>query len=336
MEIEKVKANSLYKTLAQPNGVAHITGDITISHLKVVMGIVGFLQNEIRMKLSPKIDWQNRYQNSAEIHYRIPINYKQLGILSNNKSNFIQTLEVLRTVSCVIPIQSKKVNLSRVIYHFTGLISAYEVEPGSEIIMLIVPGIVINRLLLVEEGYCSYDMPTALRFKSVYSLKLYWITCAWANKAGFRVRISRLREILGLDDSYKRSDHFKRILNTAKTEISNYTPFRIDYTIHDKEYVSFFIKKKVKDSGKKQGDIDNRMWNLIKMAGGTDTLGVRLHELVPPEWQEAFLTPFTEVAIKICNHKVNVRNVDKYIIGTAKNWLSYRGVNLETMREADG
>ena len=81
-----------------------------------------------------------------------------------------------------------------------------------------------------RKGFRRYELQTALKLKSTYSLRLYKLVSEQHDINYLDFQISELKKMLGVADKYARTrDFFVKVLEPAKAELDKISPWSFSY-----------------------------------------------------------------------------------------------------------
>ncbi|WP_456391214.1 replication initiation protein [Hydrogenimonas sp.] len=85
-------------------------------------------------------------------------------------------------------------------------------------------------MLQLKEQFTKYRLENILRFKSVYSIRMYELAKSWEARGGFEISVDDLRKMFGLEGKYKLYADLKRkIIERSLKEINSLSDIRISY-----------------------------------------------------------------------------------------------------------
>ena len=85
-------------------------------------------------------------------------------------------------------------------------------------------------LLQLKEQFTKYRLENILKFKSVYSIRMYELAKSWEAKGVFEISVEDLRKIFGLEGKYKLYNDLKRyVLERSLKEINSLSDIRLSY-----------------------------------------------------------------------------------------------------------
>lgn len=109
-----------------------------------------------------------------------------------------------------------------------SIIANPKIKKYSDTVTFVVDGMINNAFLNFSKGYKKYELKTAMKFESVYSMRLYEIISG--QKQPITYTIEALKSMFGISDKYKNVNDFKkRIIDTAKKELDKCSPYTFDY-----------------------------------------------------------------------------------------------------------
>lgn len=85
-------------------------------------------------------------------------------------------------------------------------------------------------LLQIKKQFTKYRLENILRFKSVYSIRLYELAKSWEDVGGFTISVDELKQMFGIENKYRLyGDLKRRVLERAKKEINSLTDVSVSY-----------------------------------------------------------------------------------------------------------
>jgi len=85
-------------------------------------------------------------------------------------------------------------------------------------------------LLQLKEQFTKYQLENILKFKSVYSIRLYELAKSWEARGDFTVSVVEIRDVLGIGDKYKLYNDLKRyVLERSIKEINALTDIKLSF-----------------------------------------------------------------------------------------------------------
>jgi hypothetical protein len=113
------------------------------------------------------------------------------------------------------------------IWFYTAIIEHPKVDKGTGIATFHVYDPVWRAALDFTKGYRKYELVTAMKFKSVYSMRFYELMSGQTKPLFVPLEgPTGLRERFGLQGKYKLTADFKRkVLDIAKKELDEYSPY---------------------------------------------------------------------------------------------------------------
>lgn len=122
---------------------------------------------------------------------------------------------------------------------------------------------VVPLITRLEEHFTKYEAKQVAHLTSKYATRLYELLIAWREVGKTPIfELQQLRKNLGVeDDEYQRMHHFKsRVLETAITQINEYTDIKATYEQHKKGRTitgfSFKFKQKVQPKIETKRDLN--------------------------------------------------------------------------------
>lgn len=85
-------------------------------------------------------------------------------------------------------------------------------------------------LLQLKEQFTKYRLDNILKFKSVYSIRMYELAKSWEARGEFTISVEDLRKMFGLEGKYKLYGDLKRkVVERAIREINKLTDIELSY-----------------------------------------------------------------------------------------------------------
>jgi len=192
--------------------------DYTEVQKNIMYQIIGFLQD----KMSSEAIQENLL---GETEVKIPLkvldpnrNYKR--IIQASKGMINKPIEY-----SVRADGGKKKDI------LTTLISTVIHEQGGEDVMMVIPSAAIPVFCFLGDGWTPFRKTLAIGLRSVYAKRMYELCCQWENKGGFQKKLSELRKILVIPDSYKNANIKQRILDKVKEQLKESEDLYYEYTL---------------------------------------------------------------------------------------------------------
>ena len=321
-------------TLYQVNGIAYMEADLKLAHLRILIVIIGHLQQAIRFKISrhkpgtsvPKsLLPQEGPLTTRGQTARLCIDVAEFRLYPRNGGRLREYLQELQDISIAFPVYGRD-DLSTV-HVFQGIIAGYSFPAYSKSVEIYLQERMVHRLLLTEEGYTSYSRQAAITSTNKYTVRLYWLICSWRHKGGFAMKLPTFRRILSLEKSYSRYDNIVgRILNPSGQELRERFPIWFLYKAYgsgEDRLLVFKIRTRVAPGQEEQErrSVWDACFHLLHSAGASQSA---LDEIFPQvEYED--LKPFLNKVISLCNYTKELRpaprNVTSYIRTSMQAWL---------------
>ena len=248
---------TVHDELYLANGVAYIEADLKLVHLRILITIIAHLQRAFKHRISHRI--RNAPQTLPSGHPQtFPTSHPRIGVhplpapgpltaagktrvlhipLSafsmgrKNSAKLRLYLSELQSVRIDFPVSKSQPLLQR---QFQGLLAGYSFPAYARSVEILLPEDLTWRLMLTEDGYTSFSHEGALSIRNKYTVRIYWLLCAWRNRGGFVMRLADLRRILCLSSAYNRIDNLiARVLAPAESELQSQFPIWFHYRIYN-------------------------------------------------------------------------------------------------------
>ena len=114
------------------------------------------------------------------------------------------------------------------VWESTQIILDVKITKGTGMVSFGVHNNIWNAMLDFTKGYRKYELVTAMQFDSVYAMRMYEILSG--QKRPLTFSFEELRKMFGVEDKYKKIDHFKkRVLGVAKEELDEKSPYSFNF-----------------------------------------------------------------------------------------------------------
>ena len=113
------------------------------------------------------------------------------------------------------------------IWQYTSIISSPKINKIKGSVVFQVADDIWRCLLDFTKGYRKYELITAMGFKSVYSMRMYELMSG--QKRPLEFTFEDLKQRFKLKDKYSKVNDFKRVLDIAKKELDESSPYSFNY-----------------------------------------------------------------------------------------------------------
>lgn len=341
------------------NGVAYIEGDLKLSHLRILITIIAHLQRSIQHRISYKGKTPDKIlpatgpmtSSGKSRTLTIPLSAFSLGY--NNSSKLRSLLTELEDIRIIFPPSKAQSALQQ---RFQGLIADYSFPTYARDVVLHLPEDLTWRLLLTEDGYTTFSRKEVITLTNKYTVRLYWLICAWRNRGGFVMRLSELRRILCLSRAYSRLDNLiARVLAPAESELQSRFPIWFHYRfytsntapiIHPTEHqgsgnslfksedqnntpepgrmIVFKIHLRVTDEqrSREMAAAWDYCFNLMASIGARQDTLRDIFARLDYEDIRPFMEKLSEIVTYIRTHSTTIQNPDRYILSILTPWFT--------------
>lgn len=115
------------------------------------------------------------------------------------------------------------------VWESISIIQSPKIKKNSSVLSFRVDARVYEALLDFSKGYSKFELITAMRFESVYSMRFYELISG--QKRSITYSIHKLKSIFCLEDKYKLTADFKRfVLDVARKELFEKSPYSFEYS----------------------------------------------------------------------------------------------------------
>ena len=295
------------------NGVTYIEGDLKLMHLRILLAIMAHLQRAIQYKISHRRRPPDQLLPPDRV-ISIPVSSIVIG--KKKTSRLRSYLQELCTCPVIFPEQ----------HAFSGLIAGFDFPMYAKTISISLPKELMGRLLLTKEGYTCVSYSGSTMLTNKYTVRLYWLICAWRNRGGFVISVSEFRRILCLSSSYSRFDNIvSRILAPSEKELESRFPIWFRYRLYDTDdarKLVFKIHLRISEDERKKAMSTawDYCFNLLSSAGAHLTTIQDIFARLDYE----DLRPFTEKLHSLTTHirTHRIAAPDRYIRTVMDTWFS--------------
>ena len=197
-------------TIIQPNRVTYARYDFSATQQNILYNIICRIQNEI--------DYDSRMNQTLFNEMVLEIPLKELDSNRNYKYIFGEA-EKLREKHMRFTYKDEK---GRPTYVSTSCLSTIEHTRGTEVVRIYIPAKATSALAYIGEGFTRYQLAIALSLRSKYSKRIYELCCRWKDKMKFSIKIADLRELLTIQNSYKRMGELKKhVLDVVQKDLQS-------------------------------------------------------------------------------------------------------------------
>ncbi|MBQ6952833.1 MAG: replication initiation protein [Bacteroidales bacterium] len=313
------------------NGVAYIEGDLKLSHLRILITIIAHLQRAIQHRISYKGKTPETILPAAgpmtvagkSRTLTIPLSAFSLGY--NNSSKLRSLLTELEDVRIIFPPSKTQSALQ---HSFRGLIADYTFPAYARTVELYLPEDLTWRLLLTEDGYTTFSQKEVITLTNKYTVRLYWLICAWRNRGGFVMRLSELRRILCLSRAYSRLDNLiARVLAPAESELEERFPIWFHYRFYQQEdsrMIVFKIHLRVsaEQRSKDMAAAWDYCFNLMASIGARQDTLRDIFARLDYEDIRPFMEKLGEIVTYARTHSATIQSPDRYILSVMDTWFA--------------
>lgn len=115
-------------------------------------------------------------------------------------------------------------------YKSDGIIFKVRINKYSHSVSFFITEWIYQTLMDFSKGYRKYELATAMKFESVYSMRFYEL---FSNqKTPINYSIESLKEIFGLENKYKLTTNFiNKVIIPAKKELDKCSPYTFHYDL---------------------------------------------------------------------------------------------------------
>ena len=173
------------------------------------------------------------------------------------------------------------------------------------------------RLLLTEDGYSTFSQKEVITLTNKYTVRLYWLICAWRGRGGFVMRLSELRRILCLSRAYSRLDNLiARVLAPAESELQSRFPIWFHYRFYQQEdnrLIVFKIHLRVSEEqrSKEMSAAWDYCFNLMASIGARQDTLRDIFARLDYEDLRPFMEKLGEIVTYIRTHSATIQTPDR-------------------------
>lgn len=216
----------------QSNVVLLARQDLNLYEKRILIRIIQSFQKYARFKLdSIKADKWN-FQIQEELFNEQAIFTFQLKDLDddNNYGRVKLALKKLRDRGIFAQYKDHKNNKIEL---YTGIIENWK-SINQSTIEVGINTTLYNMLLDFKDGYTKLMLSAAIKFTSVYTIRLYELISKWKEVGTFEISLEEFRRFSNTLDKFSKIDHLKqKVLNHAKQELDTSTETDLRFTYED-------------------------------------------------------------------------------------------------------
>jgi len=156
-------------------------------------------------------------------------------------------------------------------------------------------------LLQLKENFTKYQLENVLSLSSFYAIRIYELCKQYEKIKERMIEVEKLKEILKIQDKYKKYNHFKeKVLEIAKREINEKTDINISFeeikTGRKVTSIKFLIEKKEKEIEKVENKIDFEIEDIDKFK---DLEDIKYFEDIPKKKVVKINKEYSEEVLKL-------------------------------------
>ena len=320
--------------MIQVNGVAYIEGNLKLTHLRILMTMISYLQTALQYKIARRRRSHNIPENllpdrnTERIQTRvltIPVAEFNLG--QKNGGRLRSYFEELQETKLIFPETIKCVDELKVVNSFSGLIAGYSFPPYSKEVDIYLLEDMVRRLLLTEEGFSTYSHSSAMSITNKYTVRIYWLICSWRTKGGFAISLENFKRILALGPAYDRYDNIvSKIIQPAQQELRKRFPIWFQYRLyklHGDPRLVFKVKMIVpqEQKNKEMASARDICFNLLISIGVKLDIIQHIFSQIDYEDLKPFLSKLMNLTsyVRKNNH---ISDVNSYVAASMNVWFS--------------
>ena len=329
--------NGLFSTadkhdeLVQASSVTYLEAKLKLTHLRILMTIIGHLQSVIRFKAYRTRKTSTVPENFLPPKYihpsvgsvrKLSIPLADFRMAPHNVSHLRAYLDELMHTRIVFPQVTSDLYPVNV---FPGLIAGYHFREYARTVDMYLLEPVVRRLLLTEDGFTSYSRSAVWSITNKYTVRLYWLLCSWRSRGGFVMTLGTLRRILCLGPSYERTDNLvSKIIVAAEEEFRNNFPIWFEFKLSGKgseRLVAFRIRYLVSEQ---EADARRKgAWtlchDLLTQSGIRATVLDDIIGRLFPEDVSPFTAKVGEIVSYIRRHR-GIKDPEAYLRASILQW----------------
>lgn len=182
---------------------------------------------------------------------------------------------------------------------------------------------VMQRLLRIEDGYCSVSLSTTLHISNKHTLRLYWLICSWRSKGGFIISADKLRQLLSLGTSYNRYDNLSgKVLAPAAEELKAYGEI---WFLWRQTKGSLIFKIQVQPDLERRDADMKTAWDMCYRQLSSVGVPLKAIQGIFSRIEYADLNPFLTKLVDLTAHVRITRGIKdpaRYVLKSLESWLS--------------
>ena len=112
-----------------------------------------------------------------------------------------------------------------------NIIERPNIEKKQGIVSFRLHPVIASVFLDFSKGFCKYELKTAMKFESIYSMRFYELLSGQETSLTFT--INQLKEMFKIENKYKLvADFLRKVINPAQKELNEKSPYSFDYKIN--------------------------------------------------------------------------------------------------------
>ena len=193
--------------------------EYSVYEKRILYKIVEMLQDMIKgKKLNQKYNLQKTLFN--DWHVTMPIS----GFLKDEgDKNYAQAKAALKSLQAkLIEYEDER------IWQSISIISNPEINKYGETVTFRLHERIVGALMDFSKGFSKYELITAMRFESTYSMRFYELLSG--QKKPITYSVLNLKIMFKIENKYERvNDFFRKVIDVAKKEMDAKSPYSFDY-----------------------------------------------------------------------------------------------------------
>ena len=210
------------KELVQSYVLTTAKYDFSIDEKRILYRIVETLQAKI-LGLKLKYDYSIQKDLMGDTEFIMPI---RVFLKDHNSKNYETVKKAL------ISLRRRDIEYEdEEEWAVYGIIEKPTIKKYDSLVKITVSPLLLSAFLNFAKGYRKYELETAMKFKSVYSMRFYELFSGQKKPISFT--IEKLKQMFKLENKYKATrDFIKWVIKVAHEELKEESPYWFEYKIN--------------------------------------------------------------------------------------------------------
>jgi plasmid replication initiation protein len=237
------------KNVSQPYAVTMSKHKLNTHEMRVMIRVIEGLQNQMAFNLD------------RDLFGNLSLEIKTGDLLPDGNKNYDCVRSALKSLrEKTIEVKGKDDKYGDYLAG-VGYINKYEYYMNNQKVRIQIDVALVSLYLELSNGFTRYAVAIAFNSSSAQAMKIYQFISHWKDKKHMTVDFLEFKSLLGLQDKYKKSGHFKsRVLDPVEEELKEKGDVYFSYSdIKTGSTVTGFVfhihKRVITEEQKKTGNV---------------------------------------------------------------------------------